>query len=68
MSTSAKIAPLSRRKVKVKSQDTAENSSIENAERQKRLQAIDLIFGMWKGRDDAPKDGLDFQQEMRSEW
>ena len=37
-------------------------------ERQKRLQAIDLIFGLWKDRPDAPKDGLALQEELRSEW
>jgi len=38
------------------------------AERQKRLLAIDLIFGMWKGRAEIPQDGLTFQEELRDEW
>jgi hypothetical protein len=38
------------------------------AERRKRLQAIDLIFGMWRGRADIPQDGLAFQDELRDEW
>ncbi|MYM65404.1 hypothetical protein GTP45_00970 [Pseudoduganella sp. FT55W] len=37
-------------------------------ERQKRLEAIDLIFGMWKNRTDIPQDGLAFQEELRAEW
>ncbi|WP_256080801.1 hypothetical protein [Massilia sp. YIM B04103] len=40
----------------------------QELERQKRLQAIDLIFGMWKGRTDIAQDGLAFQEELRAEW
>ncbi|NVD99572.1 hypothetical protein [Massilia sp. BJB1822] len=39
----------------------------QELERQKRLQAIDLIFGMWKGRTDITQDGLAFQEELRAE-
>lgn len=38
------------------------------ADRQVRLQAIDLIFGIWKGRTDIPVDGLKYQQQVRIEW
>jgi len=38
------------------------------AARQRRLQAIGLIAGLWANRPDASKDGLTLQEELRSEW
>lgn len=42
-------------------------STQADAERQKRLQAINLIFGMWQDRDDIT-DGVQYQEELRAEW
>jgi len=37
------------------------------SDREKRLRALKLMFGAWKGRTDIPNDGLVFQEELRSE-
>jgi hypothetical protein len=51
-------------------QHTADASPLadEQAERQRRLRVLQGTFGMWKDRDDIPKDGLQYQLEARSEW
>ncbi|ATQ76309.1 hypothetical protein CR152_18565 [Massilia violaceinigra] len=36
--------------------------------RARRTAALNSMFGMWKDRGDTPKDGLQFQKEMREEW
>jgi hypothetical protein len=46
----------------------AETANPVEGQRQKRLQAIDLIFGIWRHRTDVAKDGLTYQEEMRAEW
>lgn len=46
----------------------AETANPMEGQRQKRLQAIDLIFGIWRDRTDIPKDGLAYQEKMRAEW
>ncbi|WP_374362378.1 hypothetical protein [Pseudoduganella danionis] len=33
--------------------------------RQRRIDALMLMFGLWKGRADIPNDGLAFQEELR---
>ncbi|MFB9241621.1 hypothetical protein IV454_18255 [Massilia antarctica] len=38
------------------------------SERARRLAALNAAFGMWKDRDDTPKDGLQYQIESRAEW
>lgn len=73
MSTTTKIHKQSLRKIDNSStmhsaEQVKDGYLADDVERQKRLQAIDLIFGMWKERDDVPKDGLAFQQEIRAEW
>lgn len=35
--------------------------------RQRRIAAINKIFGLWKNRSDTPKDGLQYQEESRAE-
>lgn len=42
--------------------------SAANAERDERRAALDAIFGLWKERDDIPRDGLAYQLAMRNEW
>lgn len=44
------------------------NGSWKDLDHQQRLQAISIIFGIWKDRSDMPKDGVDYQENMRSEW
>lgn len=34
----------------------------------KRLEALRGIFGLWANRDDIPKDGVEYQRQLRSEW
>lgn len=41
-------------------------AKVERA-RQERMQALQLMFGAWKGRTDIPNDGLVFQNQLRSE-
>lgn len=38
-----------------------------DSERRKRIAALMLMFGLWKGRTDIPADGLVFQEQLRSE-
>ncbi|MYN43761.1 hypothetical protein GTP23_01600 [Pseudoduganella sp. FT93W] len=33
--------------------------------RQRRIDALMLMFGLWKGRTDIPSDGLAYQEELR---
>jgi hypothetical protein len=51
-----------------KMQLSASPQLAQEEERQKRLQAIDLIFGIWKDHPDIAKDGLAYQEDIRSEW
>ncbi|WP_166880958.1 hypothetical protein [Massilia mucilaginosa] len=37
-------------------------------ERARRLEVLMGIFGMWKGRQDLPQDGLAYQLEIPAEW
>lgn len=37
-------------------------------DRARRLEVLMGTFGMWKGRQDLPQDGLEYQLEMRAEW
>ncbi len=41
----------------------------ELAERRaKRLEVLKKTCGLWKDRDDVPKDGLEYQNMIREEW
>ncbi len=42
--------------------------SSDDAGRQRRLLAVSKIFGLWKYRPDTPKNGLQYQEEIRAEW
>ena len=33
--------------------------------RRRRIDALMLMFGLWKGRTDIPIDGLAYQEELR---
>jgi hypothetical protein len=37
-------------------------------QRQRRAEALKNTFGMWKDRTDIPKDGVEYQEQIRSEW
>lgn len=37
-------------------------------DRARRLEVLMGTFGMWKGRQDLPQDGLAYQREMRADW
>ncbi len=39
----------------------------EDIARAQRIEALQGIFGLWKGRDDVPQDGLAYQLEIRAE-
>jgi hypothetical protein len=39
-----------------------------SAARAKRLAAIMSVHGIWKDDPTKPKDGVDYQREMRAEW
>lgn len=38
------------------------------AARQRRIDALQRVAGMWADRKDIPVDGLDYQRAMRDEW
>lgn len=40
---------------------------VSSSARARRTAALSKVFGILKGRDDAPQDGLAFQLEMRAE-
>ena len=47
------------------------NSNKANTDESARLlrhATLDAAFGMFKGKDVFPQDGLEFQDEMRAEW
>lgn len=46
-----------------------DSGAIDPAEnrRQRRLEALKTIAGLWADRDDIPADGLEYQRQMRSE-
>lgn len=37
-------------------------------QRSRRAEALKKIEGMWKDRADIPKDGVEYQNQIRSEW
>ena len=38
-------------------------------QRRLRLQAaLKAAEGLWKNRTDAPKDGIEYQEQLRAEW
>lgn len=38
------------------------------AARRRRLAALKAAEGLWKNRTDVPKDGVEAQEQLRSEW
>lgn len=38
------------------------------AARERRLLALQAAEGLWKDRTDIPKDGVEAQEQLRSEW
>jgi hypothetical protein len=36
--------------------------------RQRRIDALKRVAGMWANRKDIPADGLEYQRELRAEW
>lgn len=48
---------------------TAEHDATEKANaRQRRIDALRQIAGMWAERKDIPADGLEYERELRREW
>ena len=43
------------------------SGTIEEQQR-RRAEALRAAEGMWKGRTDIPLDGVEYQQQIRSEW
>jgi hypothetical protein len=37
-------------------------------QRRRRAEALKAAEGMWKGRTDIPLDGVEYQEQLRSEW
>ena len=48
--------------------DAAEPIDSPQARRQRRLALLQPAEGLWKDRDDIPKDGVEYQRQLRSEW
>ena len=46
----------------------AQENANEEQDRQRRREAVGYIFGLWKNRDDTPKDGVAYQKAVRAEW
>ncbi|SFV17779.1 hypothetical protein [Pseudoduganella namucuonensis] len=46
----------------------AQATQLADPDRQRRLAVASKILGLWKDRTDIPKDGLEYQEEMRAEW
>jgi hypothetical protein len=44
--------------------------SLEQAEAKRRrlAAALKAAEGLWKDRTDIPKDGVEYQEQLRSEW
>jgi hypothetical protein len=40
----------------------------EEEQQRRRLEAVKRAEGLWKNRDDVPKDGVEYQEKLRSEW
>ncbi len=36
--------------------------------RRRRIAALKAAEGLWKNRTDIPKDGLEYQEQLRAEW
>jgi hypothetical protein len=46
----------------------AQDSADDEQDRQRRREAVGYIFGLWKNRDDTPKDAVAYQKAIRAEW
>ena len=40
-------------------------AALHDQARQRRIDALLLMFGLWKGRTDIPSDGLAYHEELR---
>lgn len=36
--------------------------------RRRRVSALKAAEGLWKNRTDVPKDGIEYQEQLRAEW
>lgn len=52
----------------LKGRTNAQATHLADPDRQRRLAVASKILGLWKDRTDIPKDGLEYQEEMRAEW
>lgn len=51
--------------------EEADKSSVvtlQDSPRRRRLAALQAAQGLWKHRTDVPKDGVEYQQQLRAEW
>lgn len=47
----------------------AEQEALELREaRQRRIDALKRVAGLWADRKDIPADGLEYERELRREW
>lgn len=37
-------------------------------QRRRRSEALQAVEGMWKSRTDIPLDGVEYQEQIRSDW
>jgi hypothetical protein len=42
--------------------------SPEEERRRRRIAALKAAEGLWKGRTDIPRDGAEYQNQLRAEW
>lgn len=42
--------------------------SPQEERRRRRAAALKAAEGLWKGRTDIPRDGAEFQDQLRAEW
>lgn len=52
----------------VSHQESQQERSQPDDERSRRRDILKQTAGIWKDRDDQPKDGLEYQMQARAEW
>lgn len=40
----------------------------QDERRRRRTAALKVAEGLWKDRTDIPKDGVEYQEQLRAEW
>jgi len=52
----------------VEQADKSSVVTLQDSPRRRRLAALQAAQGLWKNRSDIPRDGVEFQQQLRAEW